>query len=102
MDALDCPDGGAINPARTTSTTALQALALLNNARVIRQCEHLASRISESATAPDEQVTIACRMVLLRTPSAAERGALVNYLSRHGLANLCQILINSNEFLYID
>ena len=31
MDALDCPDGGALTPVRSRSTTALQAFALLNS-----------------------------------------------------------------------
>ena len=45
MDALDAPDGGSLTPVRGQSTTVFQAYALLNNAFVIRQCEHIAARV---------------------------------------------------------
>ncbi len=102
MDALDCPDGGATTPVRGVSTTAVQAFAMLNNPFVIRQCEHIAASISSKATTPETQAETAFQLILLRAPRHDERAKFSAYLQRHGLANACQLLLNSNEFLYVD
>ncbi len=102
MDALDCPDGGALTPVRSVSTTALQAFAMLNDAFLIRQCEHIALRINEHAKAPDAQADAAFQLILLRAPQGAERAQFAAYIQRHGLANACHLLLNTNEFLYPD
>ena len=43
FDALDAADASQLTAVRNESTTPLQALALLNNPFVLRQCEHFAS-----------------------------------------------------------
>ena len=107
MDALDCPDGGALTPVRSRSTTALQAFALLNDPFLIRQCEHLAARVErQTADRGDDseegRITAAFRLILQRPPNATERACFIRYLQKHGLANAVQIIINSNEFVYVD
>ena len=102
MDALDAPDGGALTPVRSQSTTAVQAFALLNNAFVIRQCEHIAARCAQAAPTPEAQVAAAFRLVLQRAPGPDEAAAFTAYTQRHGLANACQLLLNANEFLHLD
>ena len=102
MDALDCPDGGATTAVRTVSTTAVQALALLNDAFLIRQSQHLAARLAIRANTPETQAESALQAVLRRAPTAPERAKFAAYIQRHGLANACQLLLNSNEFLYLD
>lgn len=102
MDALDCPDGGAFTPVRGVSTTAVQAFAMLNNAFVIRQCGHLAARISATNSSPESQAGAALQLILLRAARETERAKLAAYLRSHGLANACQLLLNSNEFLHLD
>lgn len=102
MDALDCPDGSAATPVRSISTTAQQALAMLNDAFLIRQCEHMASLLASKAATPELQVDSAFRLILLRSATAKERDRFVAYARRHGLANACHVLLNSNEFLYVD
>ena len=102
MDALDCPDGGAFTPVRGVSTTAVQAFAMLNNSFVIRQCEHLAARISATNSSPESQAGAAFQLILLRAAHETERAKLAAYLRSHGLANACQLLLNSNEFLHLD
>jgi hypothetical protein len=102
MDALDCPDGGALTPVRTQSTTALQAFALLNDAFLIRQCEHIAARCAKDAPAPPAQAAAAFRLMLQRAPRPGEADAFCAYIAHHGLANACQVLMNSNEFLHPD
>jgi hypothetical protein len=133
MDALDAPDGGSAVPVRAASTTAVQAFALLNNPFVIRQCGHIADRITAMATAPAtasaagsrtaeadtgastsaagadaetqlprRQAEAAFQLLLQRAPDQHELAAFAGYIQRHGLANACQLLINSNEFLLPD
>ncbi len=45
MERFDCPDVSMITAKRTTTITAIQALALMNNPFVLKQAEHLAERI---------------------------------------------------------
>ena len=102
MDALDCPDGGAITPVRGVSSTAQQAFAMLNDAFLIRQCEHIATRLAEKSGTPEMQAESAFQLILLRAPRENERAEFAVYIAKHGLANACHLLLNSNEFLYLD
>src|SRR6187455_2822949 len=49
MDALDCPAGDQITPARLNSVTVQQALALWNSAFVLTNSQHVAARASREA-----------------------------------------------------
>lgn len=101
MDALDSPDGGALTPVRSESTTAIQAFALLNNPFVIRQCEHIAARIQ--AESPEGMaVESLFGLLLQRPPTTNERARVADYARDHGLANAVQVIVNSNEFLHLD
>ena len=102
MDALDCPAGDQLTPVRSESVTALQALALLNNPFVIRQCEHLANRITNDPKLALQPIESLYRLALQREPSAEERAKLQAYADRHGLANACRLIVNSNEFLFVE
>jgi hypothetical protein len=102
MDALDCPDGGAATPARSSSTTAQQALAMWNDAFLIRQAEGIAARLTDHQETGDDLVNAAFRLILLRDAVERERSLFEEYIQRHGLANACQVLLNSNEFFYLD
>ena len=103
MDTLDCPDASLLAPRRNTTLTALQALSLLNNPFMTRQAEHLAARVA--AAAPNNvpaQVAAAFELATARTPIADEAKTLVDYATRHGLANACRVILNSNEFVFVD
>ncbi|RPH47745.1 MAG: DUF1553 domain-containing protein [Planctomycetota bacterium] len=94
METLDCPDASQLTGARNVSVTPLQAMAVMNNRFVVRQSEHLASR---AAT-----VEKAYRLILQRKPTDAELKAVTDYAAKHGLANACRVLLNSNEFMFLD
>ncbi len=109
MEALDCPDASQLTPARSTSLTALQALAMLNDKLLVRQSEVIAQRaIRNTETAPGEvapierQVDECYRLIFARQPSERERKAVTAYGERHGLANAVRFLLNSNEFMFVD
>lgn len=102
MEALDFPDLGLLAPVRTFSVSALQALALYNDPFVLHCSELLAKLTMAQQSKLELQVTAAARRIWLRTPSAAENAALLAYTRQHGLSALCRVLLNSNEFLFVD
>jgi mono/diheme cytochrome c family protein len=102
MERFDCPDVSMITAKRGITITAVQALALLNNPFVLKQSEHLAERVSTTSANPTDQVSAAFRLTLQRPPSSRELSTLTAYLSREGLPNLCRLLLNTNEFIFVD
>lgn len=102
MERLDCPDPSLLAPKRTTTLTAIQALALWNNPFMLRMAEHLASRLREGAADREGQVRMAAKLLFGREPSREEQQLYSEYASRHGLENLARLLFNTNEFLFLD
>ncbi|MCL6503150.1 MAG: DUF1553 domain-containing protein [Pirellulales bacterium] len=101
MDSLDCADANQLTPTRNTSVTVLQALSMLNNRFMVRAAEHFAARVAAMAEDTRGQIAAAWELALGRPPTEREAAALASYASRHGLANACRLLLNSNEFLFI-
>ena len=102
MEALDCADSSQLTPVRNTSITALQALATLNNKLMVRQSEHLAARLTREAPDLPSQVTRLYSLVLNRPPTPFEMRSVTNFATQHGLANACRVLLNCNEFLFVN
>lgn len=103
MTSLDCADPSMRVEKRNESVSAGQALALLNNGFMITQSLHMAQRIENDV--PNDtrgQVNHAYRLVMSRSPTEKESPALVEFVRHHGLANLCRVLLNLNEFLFVD
>jgi hypothetical protein len=98
MERLDCPDPSVLTPKRSTTLTAIQALAMLNNPFIVRMSEHFAERMR---AAPDP-VSEAVRLTFGRDPTDAERAGFLAYANKHGLENFCRLLWNTNEFLFIE
>jgi hypothetical protein len=98
----------------------LQSLTMLNDAEVLEQAGHIAERIKNAAgLAAEKTVPFAFRLVLSREPTAAEISWGREFLNReaarferqpdaHGgatlsaLAGFCHVLLNTNEFLYLE
>jgi Protein of unknown function (DUF1553)/Protein of unknown function (DUF1549)/Planctomycete cytochrome C len=100
--AFDCPDGGLVAPRRNSSTTALQALNLLNSRFVLDQAGHFAARLArEAGPDPVDQADRAFRLAFGRAPSVAEREAAASLIRDHGAVSLCRALFNANEFLHV-
>lgn len=103
LDAFDCPDPSTTAPRRGSTTTPLQALALMNNALVLHLADVTARRLErEAGPAAERQVDRAYKLALGRAPDAAERAEAARVVERHGAATLARALFNSNEFLYVD
>jgi len=102
MDALDCPAGDQLTAARTPGVTVQGALALWNSSFVNRQCEHLASRIETMSPTVEGRIDAALRLALGRRGEREEVAMLSAHAERHGLASACRIIVNSNEFLFVE
>jgi mono/diheme cytochrome c family protein len=99
---FDCPDAGQVTPKRTSSTTALQALSLLNSPFLLQQSEAFAKRVEESSPkTPDAQVERAFLLGLGRLPTADERAASVRLVQQYGLPLLCRAIYNTHEFVSV-
>ncbi|MBI1789521.1 MAG: PSD1 domain-containing protein [Acidobacteria bacterium] len=102
MDSLDCPDASLLTPKRNVTLTAIQALAMLNNPFMVKQAEYFADRVQNLALSLPERIAAAYRLALGRAPRPDETEALAAYAAQYGLANACRLILNSNEFLFID
>ncbi|MDR3636886.1 MAG: PSD1 and planctomycete cytochrome C domain-containing protein [Isosphaeraceae bacterium] len=101
MDTLDGADASQLTAARNVSVTPLQSLALLNDAFILRQSEQFARRLEGTASALEGQIRAAYELALGRTPTPDETREWADYTRRHGLANFCRMLLNTNEFMFI-
>jgi len=101
MDALDCADSAQLTPVRNISVTALQALALWNDAFVVRQSEHFAARLASAGDLPN-QINLAYELALNRAPTRQELRQLSAYATQHGMANTCRVILNCNEFMFLN
>lgn len=103
LDAHDCPDPSATAPRRASTTTPLQALALMNNAFVLRMSDRFAERIKKDAGDDvGKQVRRAYELAYGRAATAAEAAHVQPFIERHGLAAFCRAVFNSNEFVFVD
>jgi len=102
MDSLDCADSSQLTAKRNASVTSLQALAMLNNHFIVRQCEHFAARVGPPGTELNAQIQAAYELALGRAPTTRETKALKAYAARHGMANTCRLILNSNEFMFVN
>jgi Protein of unknown function (DUF1553)/Protein of unknown function (DUF1549) len=99
---FDCPDAGQITPKRTSSTTALQALNLLNGRFIIQQAGIFAERIRHDVGNDGTiQVRYAFQLAFQREASAEELAGATKLLQDHGLESLCRALLNANEFVTV-
>jgi uncharacterized protein DUF1553/uncharacterized protein DUF1549/cytochrome c len=102
LDSLDCSDPNLNTPVRNTTLTALQALTLLNDPFLIKQAEFFAERLRKISDDSGNQIDAAYRLLFGHLPDAEERAALVDFVHKHGLAQTCRLLLNTNEFVFID
>jgi hypothetical protein len=100
---FDCPDGSLAKPRRATSTTALQALNLLNSAFIEDQAVFLAKRLEREA-GPDVvgEIQRAFLLAFGRPATPTETLHAESLVHRFGLPAFCRALFNANEFVYVD
>ncbi len=103
LDTFDCPDPSTSTPTRVVTTTPSQALSQWNDSFVTRMSKFLADRVLLEAKGDiKQQVDRVWRLVLARSPQPVESTKAESLVREHGLALLCRVLFNSNEFILID
>jgi len=108
-------DGAGMNqscPQRAGTTVPSQVLAMMNDEFVRKEARHFAERARREGTDPIET---AYRLAFARSPTDDERRGSSDFLreqarryvdagqeEKEALTDLCQVILNTNEFLYID
>ncbi len=103
---------------RAESAVPSQSLFMLNDGFLAEQAEHFARRVERlTAGSPEQKVVTSFRLALVRCPSAGETETCRELLTRaeelfvnkgitrqsaahQALAQLCQTLLNTSEFLF--
>ncbi|HZS10084.1 MAG TPA: DUF1549 and DUF1553 domain-containing protein [Blastocatellia bacterium] len=131
FQAFDMPDTHESCGRRINTTTAPQALSLLNDKVVLRAAQSFASRVIGSSK-PDDWVATAYSLAFSRQPDANEREMAAAFMQKQAaiikarleekkpvaipaklppdvdpamaaaLVDLCHVLFNSNEFVYVN
>ena len=104
FDALVCDES---RPRRRHSVTPLQALAMYNGRLVNEEVQYFADRIQDSVGAnadTAEQFELAFQIALGRVPADDEIHTMSKLMDGNdsGLESVCRVLLNSNEFVFID
>jgi mono/diheme cytochrome c family protein len=102
LTTLDCADPSMSVEKRNESLSALQALALLNNQLMVVMAKHFAERLENDAPSVEAQIARGFQLALGRAPQADEQGNLSAYARQYGLPNACRVILNLNEFVFID
>ena len=103
MEVLDSPDSSQLAPTRNASTTSLQALTMWNNPFILSQSRHLAARVArEGGDDLRAQLEAAYQQVLGRLPTDKESQELTAYAAKHGMTNVCRLIFNTNEFMFVN
>ncbi len=102
MESLDCADPSLLVAKRSSTLTAVQALALLNDPLMVEQARRFANRLREAGGSAEEHIDLGFRLAFGRPADGEEVRALAEHARRHGLENAARLLLNSNEFLFVD
>lgn len=118
LEAFDQPELTSNCTRRTPSAVVSQSLTMLNDDFVMEQAAAFAALVRRDASERRDQIARAFRVALAREPAEAEAAWATELLERQtqryqqaamspaeaadkALAHLCQMLLNTNEFLYI-
>ncbi|MEX0713796.1 MAG: DUF1553 domain-containing protein, partial [Pirellulales bacterium] len=121
LDVFDQPLVATNCTARTPSAVVTQSLAMLNDAFLFEQADFFAARLAATAGTADaaSRIDSAFRLALSRPPRPQEltwsmelverqasrfisAGSEPRQAEHKALAALCHMLLNTNEFLYIE
>ena len=102
METFDCADPSQIVARRNETLTPLQALALLNDKFVLRMAEHVAARVQPMGANDALRIDAACRLAYGRPATPLERQTLSTIAQKYGLPSACRLIVNANEFVFVD
>lgn len=92
---------------RQNSTTPFQALTMYNGRFANEEARHFAVRVSQEAgDSLAAQILLAFKIALGREPAPEESARMqalaASTTAGDGLAAICRVLLNTNEFVYVD
>ncbi len=131
FQAFDMPDTHESCGRRNVTTTAPQALNLLNDPAMLRAAQAFAGRVTQQARQLDQQITLAYQLAYHRAPTADQlqsarafiqqqtafarermnakaslalpvSATSANQAEAAALVDFCHALFNSNEFVYVN
>ena len=101
LSDFDCPDNAFSAPSRSITTTPLQSMTQWNHRFTMRMAEKLIERV-KPITDPKARVAELFEIVLQRAPTEQESQESAGLAATAGWENLARVLINCNEFLYLE
>lgn len=112
LEAFDMPDTHESCARRAQTTSASQSLDLMNSEVILDWSKRFAARVSnDSGLSQDAQIDRAFKLAYARSANEDERKISREFLARQAgitgsreqaLADFCHMLLNSNEFLYLN
>jgi hypothetical protein len=102
MTLFDAPDTLQDLALRSNTTVAPQALLMMNSPIVRGYAEGLAKRAAAASGDVEVQLAAAYRTALGREPSQQDLADAKLFLASATLIDFCQILLSSNEFVYVN
>ena len=105
LETLDFANSTSPTPVRTVTTTAPQALLLLNDPWMHEQAEHLSKRVFDRVGMDrSKQIEALWQAVYQRMPTEQEMRSVLEYVgsNQDRFVSLCRTLLNSSEFIYMD
>jgi hypothetical protein len=102
MTTLDCADPSILVGKRNQTLTPIQALALLNDRFMLVMSKHFAERVAADGGDLPAQIDRACELALGHPARKEDCARLTDYAREFGLLNTCRMILNLNEFIFID
>ncbi len=102
MATLDCADPSMLVEKRTQTITPLQALAQLNNQLTLVASQKFAERVQRESKDLNGQVKRMFLLAVQREPSVEELQKVAAYAQQFGMPAACRVLLNLNEFNFVD
>ncbi len=109
--AFDYPVPVTTQGRRTVSNVPSQALTLLNNPFVVEQAQVWAKHLMETPGTPEQRIECLYQTAFGRSPRPAERDASLSFVTAQGQsgnandpavwADLCHVLFNVKEFIFV-
>jgi hypothetical protein len=106
LETFDAPVFNSSCDRRRPSVTSLQALSMYDSDFVNEESRWFAKRVREEVGPdPNDQIVRAFQVAFGRAPSAQElkdARSLMDATKADALTALCRVLLNANEFIYVD
>ena len=100
LGLFDFPEATQTAPGRDVTTSTLQQIYLMNGA-FMQNLAAAAAKTAAAATGEAEQIGLLYRRILARDPTAAELKSALAYLQKGTLQRYAQILLSTNEEIFL-